>query len=46
MEVQCTNCDWTGDSDDGKDLEPTTNDHGVEMYETVCPNCESELTDV
>lgn len=45
MHVQCTNCDWNGDSDDGRQTEFSENEHGVETAEVVCPDCGGELVE-
>jgi rubredoxin len=45
MQVSCINCDWTGDSSDGQDPQPTENEHGVTTSdgEVTCPECGGEL---
>lgn len=45
MQVICTDCDWTGDSDAAETGDFTENKYGVETQTGVCPDCGGELVE-
>lgn len=45
MQVKCTDCGWTGDSNEAEGTGKSENEHGITTEEYVCPECSGELVE-